>query len=162
MPAKGTKQVEVHGQTVFLAEEQAELEKLVGSGLDLQGKMAPLKEELDGVKLRLAEIAGKRRGVKATVNIVTSRGLCKVEWSKETSVDEQTAEALRKDLGQDWGEVFYVKPKYGLAKGFKAWCQSTGAAAAKLKARILGAISVKENNPSVKLVGPKTDGGADG
>lgn len=151
MPKKGTKKVAVHGEEVFLPAEQAEIEELVKAGLRFTADIVLRQQELDEIKGKLATIATRKRGVRSTVRMLASEGLAIVTWAKESSVDEDRAEALREVLGAEWGHVFTTKTKYSLARGYKDWMNKAGASLDKVKARIAEAIHIAEKKPSVKL-----------
>jgi len=152
MPKAGTRKVEVCGEIKWLPEEEARLTELLREGCLIQARLEADKAKLDGIREKLAEIAEAKRGTRATLHLTSPEGIsATVTWSRETTVEGAHAEALRKELGESWGEVFATKLSYTLAKGYKAFMRDPQGDLEKHKKAIAASINVIERKPSVKL-----------
>lgn len=159
MPATGTRKVNIDGKPVFLPEEEARIIKLISDGCELQALIAGYTKKLKAIKVEIARIAERHRNAQASVTIPSATGQSAVvKWTRELVVDSFRALEIREELGKYWEMVFSVKPKFAMAKGYKAFMNGKqGPEIEKLKLKIAKAFSIKVHEPSVILTDIATD-----
>lgn len=151
MPAQGTAKVMVAGEPRFLPQEQAEIQKLIAEGCELQAIVRDYQGKLGAVKRRLAEIAAAMRGDRATVHLTAQDGRrAKVCWEREFHVDGGRAEEGRKLLGANWGQVYQTRMVYTLARTYRRFITT---AAKRVQELVATSFEIVEHEARVNFEG---------
>jgi hypothetical protein len=139
----------VAGEPRYLPHEEAEVQRLIAEGCELQGIVRSYQGKLGAVKERLAAIAAARRGDKATVHLTAEDGRrAKIWWEREFHVDAGRAESARELLGENWGQVFQSRTVYSLARSYRRFI---AVAATKVQALVAKSFEIVEHEARVSF-----------
>jgi hypothetical protein len=148
------KRTQVKGERYNLPPQEIEIEKLIQKGLTLEDRFKEVKQEMEGIKTRLTEIAAARRQGTTTVNLKGISGGALVTF-RESYECRPEVEDLKLDLKDLWERFFTKKIEFVVTKDLVNFLESDHglglANAPAVKKKILGHLTKKEIKPNVKI-----------